>query len=495
VLIKKDKHLAAAQKFLERGQEERALEEFARVVQEDPNDTRTWLKMAEIHARRGALEQARDIYLRTAEIYVEQGFQRKAMTVYKSVLKLTPGLPHVREKLAETYRQQGMVADALRELELSANELQQAGKIEETLPALRKIVGLHPDNIASRIRLAETASLVGLIDEAVHELSQLAVQLKAQGRADDFVRVAERLLFHRPENFAVARELAVAYISRRNPRLALAKLQAPLKAAPRDPRNVTLLAEAMAQLDPAKAVSVWRELAEIHDAAGRLNDRDASLRAALALDPTDGETKELAARWGVSGGSAMSAQRARPTPPPLPAGISGARPLPRVEVAPGAERSAPMAGLAGAGVSGISAVTGISGLTPGPNEVGRVLAQADVFVKYGLVERAVDHLRRVFALDPRHRGARERLASVLSQLGRRSEAAAELATLAGQLAEENDADATLVAERALTLDPSCAAAAKLLGRKVAALPAPEAIAAALSDELRAELEQIGRAHV
>ena len=32
MLIKKDKHLAAAQKFLERGQEERALEEFARVT-------------------------------------------------------------------------------------------------------------------------------------------------------------------------------------------------------------------------------------------------------------------------------------------------------------------------------------------------------------------------------------------------------------------------------------------------------------------------------
>ena len=486
MLIKKDKHLAAAQKFLERGQEERALEEFARVVQEDANDTRTWLKMAEIHARRGALEQARDIYLRTAEIYVEQGFPRKAMTVYKSVLKLTPGLPLVRERLADTYRQQGMVADALRELELCADELQRAGKIEDTLPALRKIVGLHPDNIASRIRLAETASQVGKVDEAVHELSQLAVQVKAQGRADDFVRVAERLLFHRPTDFGVARELAEAYIQRRNPRLALTKLQTALKAAPRDPRNVTLLAEALAQLDPPKAISVWHELAELHDAAGRLNDRDAAVRAALALDGTNGETRELAGRWGV----AVSAVKPRMTPPPLPAGISGARPLPRTEALPGADRSGPMPGLAGVGISGISAVSALSGLTPGPTEVGRVLAQADVFVKYGLVERAVDHLRRVFALDPRHRGARERLASVLSQLGRRSEAAAELATLAAQLAEENDSDAALVAERALTLDPSCAAAAKLLGRKVAAPPAPEAVAAALSAELRAELEQV-----
>jgi tetratricopeptide (TPR) repeat protein len=499
VLIKKDKHLAAAQKFLERGQEERALEEFARVVQEDPNDTRTWLKMAEIHARRGALEQARDIYLRTAEIYVEQGFQRKAMTVYKSVLKLTPGVPHVRERLADTYRQQGMVADALRELELCADELQRAGKIEEMLPALRKIVGLHPDNIGSRIRLAETASQMGKVDEAVHELSQLAVQLKAQGRADDFVRVAERLLFHRPVDFGVARELAAAYIARRNPRLALVKLQAPLKAAPRDPHNVTLLAEALAQLDPPKAISVWRELAELHDAAGRLNERDAAMRAALALDPTNGETRELSARWGISAASAVNARQGRTAPPPLPVGISGARPLPRADVSSpglgpglglglgqgqGHDRSGPVSGLTGVGISGISS------LTPGPNEVGRVLAQADVFVKYGLVERAVDHLRRVFVLDPRHRGARERLASVLTQLGRRSEAAAELATLAGQLAEEDASDATLVAERALTLDPSCAAAAKVLGRKVAAPPAPEAVAAALNDELRAELEQV-----
>ncbi|HEY7375985.1 MAG TPA: tetratricopeptide repeat protein [Polyangia bacterium] len=488
MLIKKDKHLAAAQKFLERGQEERALEEFARVVQEDPNDTRTWLKMAEIHARRGALEQARDIYLRTAEIYVEQGFHRKAMTVYKSVLKLTPGLPQVRERLADTYRQQGMVADALRELELAAEELQRAGKIEEALPALRKIVGLHPDNIASRIRLAETASQVGKVDEAVHELSQLAVQLKAQGRADDFVRVAERLLFHRPSDFGVARELAAAYITRRNARLALVKLQAPLKAAPRDPQNVTLLAEALAQLDPAKAVSVWRELAELHDAAGRLNDRDAAVRAALALDATDGETRELSARWGITVNAVKPRGVNVSVPPPLPPGASAPRPLPRAEGSfPGVERSGPVAGLAGVGISGISSV---SGLTPGPNEIGRVLAQADVFVKYGLVERAVDHLRRVFALDPRHRGARERLASVLTQLGRRSEAAAELAVLAGQLVEEDAGDAALVAERALTLDPSCAPAAKLLGRQVAAPPAPEAVAAALNDELRGELEQV-----
>src|SRR5262249_53264669 len=214
------------------------------------------------------------------------------------------------------------------------------------------------DNIASRIRLAETASQVGKVDEAVHELTQLAVQVKSQGRADDFVRVAERLLFHRPDDFGVARELAAAYIARMNPRLALVKLRAPLKAAPRDPQNVTLLAEALAQLDPPKALSVWRELAELHDAAGRLNDRDAAVRSALALDGTDGETRELSARWGIT----VSAVRPRGVnmPPPLPPGASGARPLPRTETSfPGVDRSGPVPGLAGVGISGISSVSGL----------------------------------------------------------------------------------------------------------------------------------------
>ena len=67
------------------------------------------------------------------------------MTVYKQRPQADArAAARAREKLAETYRQQGMVADALRELELSANELQQAGKIEETLPALRRSSGLHP---------------------------------------------------------------------------------------------------------------------------------------------------------------------------------------------------------------------------------------------------------------------------------------------------------------------------------------------------------------
>jgi tetratricopeptide (TPR) repeat protein len=131
---------------------------------------------------------------------------------------------------------------------------------------------------------------------------------------------------------------------------------------------------------------------------------------------------------------------------------------------------------------------GTSGLTSGLGDVARILSEAEVFVKYGLGERAVDHLRRVFAIEPQHRGARERLASVLAQIGRKNEAAAELATVARQLRATGDETAArAAAEQSLALDPGNGEAARMLGRRTTggATPTPAA-----DDELVLELEQL-----
>jgi tetratricopeptide (TPR) repeat protein len=95
-------------------------------------------------------------------------------------------------------------------------------------------------------------------------------------------------------------------------------------------------------------------------------------------------------------------------------------------------------------------------------EIQRILAEADVFVKYGLVERAAEHLRRVFERVPSHVAAHERLAAVLVQLGRNTEAAAELETLSQQVFPSNRDEAAAYAKRALELNPGCKRAREVL---------------------------------
>jgi tetratricopeptide (TPR) repeat protein len=416
VAINKEKALATAQKFLERGQPDRALAEYARVVQEEPGDVRTWLKMAEIYAKRGQNVQARDIYLRTGELYVQQGALSKAVTVYKNALKLAPGLAQGHLRLGALLEQQGQRDEALQQYGLAASAFQKAGQGADALPVLRQIIALAPDRVVARIQLGELASQAGETGEAIREFRKAADTLKQQGRSDEWVRVAERLIFHEPDNFPVARELAAVYIGRKNPRLALAKLQGAAKVAPRDPQNIQLVAMALEQLDPPKAMSIWRELAELWDGRGRSRERDGALRAALAIDPSDADSHKLAQKWGVRVPGApvssasdplpmnqMSPLPVAPPPPPAP-------PPPARAPAPPPPPPAPVPS---------GALSGLSALTPRPaTDPVRILSEADVFVKYGLLERAADHLRRLLDLQPGHAEATDRLGSVLKQLGR-----------------------------------------------------------------------------
>ena len=258
--------------------------------------------MAEIHARRGALEQARDIYLRTAEIYVEQGFQRKAMTVYKSVLKLTPGLPHVRERLADTYRQQGMVADALRELELCRRRAaaggQDRGDAAGAAQDRRAAPGQH--------RVAHPAGRDGVAGGQGRRGGPRAVPA---GGAAEGAGAGRRLRARRR-----APAVPPPHRFRRRARAGGGVHRAPEPAARADQAADGAEGGAARSRGTSRCwPRRWRSSIRPRRFGVARAGRDARRRRAVersrrrACAPrwrwigTDGETKELAARWGVAG--------------------------------------------------------------------------------------------------------------------------------------------------------------------------------------------------
>src|ERR1051325_8148360 len=99
--INKNRLMEAAQKFVEKGQTDKAIKEYLKVVEEDAKDVRVWLKIGDLYAKKNDKDKAPETYLRVAEFYGEQGFYLKAVAVYKQVLKLDPRLIQVNIKLAE----------------------------------------------------------------------------------------------------------------------------------------------------------------------------------------------------------------------------------------------------------------------------------------------------------------------------------------------------------------------------------------------------------
>ncbi|HXU80446.1 MAG TPA: tetratricopeptide repeat protein, partial [Polyangia bacterium] len=278
----------------------------------------------------------------------------------------------------------------------------------------------------------------------------------------------------------LAKEVARQYIERNNARFALAKLQACFKVDPRDTETLEMLARAFEQLgQTSKTVSVLKELAKVYADSGRANERVGVFKRIAALDPNDAEARDVLSTRAsyvpprpsapVAPVAPVAPMRPPAPEPPrrrreaaitfsemaIPQFLQQQAEPPAIEVTltqppSTSERMAIATGL----------------LEPAADEaqaqVQRIIHESDTFVKYGLTERAVDHLKKVFELQPQHPGALERLAAVLSQLGRKAEAAAQLEVLAEQMALSQPDAAAGYARRALDLDPRSRRAQKVM---------------------------------
>jgi lipopolysaccharide biosynthesis regulator YciM len=67
VAIDREKVLAAAQKYVEKKKYDRAVIEYQRVIQEDPNDARTLLKVGDLQSKMEAYADAVGTYERVGK--------------------------------------------------------------------------------------------------------------------------------------------------------------------------------------------------------------------------------------------------------------------------------------------------------------------------------------------------------------------------------------------------------------------------------------------
>ena len=94
----KEKLIAGAQKLVEKGQFDKAIKEYLKVVAEDDKDVRIWLKIGDLYAKMGKKPEATETYQKVAQFYSDQGFYLKAVAVYKQILKIDPRLVDVNQQ-------------------------------------------------------------------------------------------------------------------------------------------------------------------------------------------------------------------------------------------------------------------------------------------------------------------------------------------------------------------------------------------------------------
>ena len=427
------KALQSAQKYLAKGQLDRAISEYERLVQADPKDSRLLLKLGDLYTRQGASKDAAATYRKVAEQYAEQGFFLKAVAVYKQILKLDPTQTDVWERLAEMYEMLSLVSDAIATYEQVAEAYTRTGSSRKALRALQKSADLDPENVAARIRYAEALSKLNKSEEAAAAFREGADLLKRQGRIDDYLKVGERLLYHQPDNYEFSRELAATYLERNDAKHALARLQPCFNADPKNLDTLLLLARSFEQLGQTpKTVSVLKEVARLHATEARHAEQGSVLRRILALDPNDTEARrDLSEIKRLPTESSTAAIEVNDDDYDLLLEDDESNLVEEVSVhAPNEPQG--------------------EGATA---KVARLLEECAVFIRYGLTEKMIAQLQEVLSIDPQHVDAREKLKDAFLKAKRPADAVQQLLTLAEQVAQQDRERAEDYLSEAIRLDP------------------------------------------
>ena len=421
-MANKNKIINVAQKHIQRGQYDKAIRELNKLIEEDPRDVRTLLKIGDIYSKKGDREEATKVYRRVAEFYAEQGFFLKAVAVYKQILKYDPDELEVTFKLAELYEHLGLTQEAMAQYQNVAIIHDESGNSREALTVLARMVELDPTNVASRVRLAEAYSRENMIAEAIEEFALASDTLKSQNRTADYVKVAERLVYHDPSRLDVIKELARDYMGRADNKRALAKLQLAFKADPRDVETLNMLASAFLELGQLpKTVFVYRELAKLYDDTGQRDDARVVYRRILELQPGDQQASEA---LGL----------APPVPQPVPSAPVVGVQTPASPPAQPAVAAIPAAPPVARAIRRVSAPVRAANA----DQTAKLLTETDVYIKYGLKDKAIEHLRKVLELDPEATAAYEKMRDIhknANDTARAGEAIASLMRLQHRLGD------------------------------------------------------------
>jgi pilus assembly protein FimV len=198
----KNKALENALKFLNQGKVAQAIAEYQQILRHDPKDQATLMTVGDLYARQADLAHAIEYFERLAQVYLNDGFNSKAIAIYKKIAKLAPSELPPLERLADLYVQQGILSEArplflqIAESHLKANRAQKAVEV------LHRLLEVEPENLRVQMRLAELYNLMGQKKEAAQTYLAYAQRLFERGEKDEAEKLLERCLEADPSNAA-----------------------------------------------------------------------------------------------------------------------------------------------------------------------------------------------------------------------------------------------------------------------------------------------------
>lgn len=244
----KSKILENAQQYTIRGQIQKAIEEWKKLLTNTPNDANIYNTIGDLSLKNTSISntsgEAVLFYVKAAEQFESSGFALKAIAVYKKILKITPNNKEIYLRLGNLDCERGLIGNAREDYLMAAKLFSQDGLIKDALEVYRKIADLDPSNLSVRTKIAEMFLKEGMKNEAIEEYNKIASAYMQAGKREDAERLYDVILDLQPDNINAVIEAGRLYLQSGKIETALEYGKKALSLSPDSQEILSFLADA-----------------------------------------------------------------------------------------------------------------------------------------------------------------------------------------------------------------------------------------------------------
>ena len=188
-----------AQKYLSKGQIDKAISIWEKLVKEQP-DGNTYNTLGDLYLKKGEKENAADSFHKAADFFMREGFSLKALGLYKKILNINPHDADALFALGVINEERGLKIDAIKYYLSAADSLSKEGRKERLFEIYDKILAISPSNIPFRVKVADIYTKEGLSVEASKEYLNIARLYEEKGETENSIEYYEKALAAQPSN-------------------------------------------------------------------------------------------------------------------------------------------------------------------------------------------------------------------------------------------------------------------------------------------------------
>lgn len=179
-----------------------------------PPDPKVLLRQAGDEREAGNIDRAIALYLRAARMLEQIADWDRALVAYALAEKIAPDRLETLLMIAEAYERRALRKDAIEHYQRAAEISDHRGDIEQATAIRTRLVGLDPQNVNARLRIAEHLFDRDRAPEAITALREALSILQDKRRFDEYWVVARQVLRHAPEDAVLTRLFARVHLKR-----------------------------------------------------------------------------------------------------------------------------------------------------------------------------------------------------------------------------------------------------------------------------------------